>query len=185
MDVNLEEAAILLHLSSETIRRRVKRGLLIGRIGPDGRVLVTLPDELAVPTDGVPTSVGKMTAHGTPPPTDDRRMTDGVPTTDSTATAKAEASAEAAEAEATHLRGLLASVEAHRDSLAAQVEVQRQQIAALQQQAELQAQVDAQAQAELRQLLLQAQLQVQALIPKLPVPGETEEKRRRWWWPFG
>ncbi len=151
-EVSVEEAAYLLGVSTDTVRRRIRRDQLSVRREPDGRLLVTIPDRPGQAPAG---------AEQPPAPAQQTPVAASLPLLERLLDEK-DARIGALEEEIASLRGELAK--AHQE-----MEAQRQDRAT--------------AEGELRQLLLQAQLQVQALIPKLPAPAEVEERKAWWrWW---
>jgi excisionase family DNA binding protein len=175
--VTIKEAAQRLNLSEDSIRRRIRSGELPSKQTPTRQGFIWMVEIPDVPTDAEAPPMQHLPATGVHSSQASENLGQQL--------ADARSLIDQLKGEVTQLTSVLQAIEAHRDSLATQAEAQRRQIEAMQQQQEQQTQADEKAQSELRQLLLQAQLQVQALIPKLSAPEEAQEQRRRWWWPFG
>lgn len=200
-EVGLEEAALRLGISPDSVRKRIRRGRLEGRPGADGRLLVVLPDDPArPPRSGQPPDNDRTTADNRgqrrPPLSGQRTDNTGQPPdTDRQATADE--------------TGQLAHLEALLEERDKRIAVLEESIADLRRQVEAAArrlEADQQAEHELRQLLAreqqahaEARIILQALLPKLsagdgssaqgPPDSSVSEpspapKPPRSWWPF-
>lgn len=112
-DVSLSEAAVLLGLSPDTVMRRIRAGALTGHKDAAGRWRVRLPPgaesaELA-PQTAAGAESGAATAERAAEPAEVIRL----------------------QAELDGVRATLAAVELHRDSLTAELEARRREVAEL------------------------------------------------------
>jgi excisionase family DNA binding protein len=171
-EITVEELALRLGVSADTVRRRLRKGELPGHRTEDGRWVAEVTD-LA---DDTPTPSAGTSVQTT-------RLSEVL-------RADLQAEVERLQAENVQLRARLEDAQHHEDHLLSTIEAQRQQAATLQQQVETQTQANIAAESELRQLLAreqqahaEARLMLQNLLPKLPAPGEaeTQEKRKPWW----
>lgn len=162
-EVTLEQAAVLLGISVDTARRRIRKGALVARTGDDGRLVVTVPDPEPAQAD----------ASGTP--------ADAMqPQADASAQLSAEIGQLKAQVEGQ--AALLAEKDRRIAALEETVTDLRGQVEHGQQ-----------SEAELRQLLAREQaahaetrVMLQSLMPQLSAPkdeedGDQQEERRPWW----
>lgn len=172
--LSVAAAAERLAVSRDTVRRMIRRGTVEAqqRPIPGGHAwFIRLPEDAPLQPEQPPAALASS-----PPAAPDPALLERL---------------HEMEIELTRLRAQLPEVEAHRDALAVEVERLSRQAEAGETERQRQIAAGEVERSELRQLLAreqqahaEARSLLQALLPKLPAPGETQEAEQRPWWRF-